>query len=151
MMRQWRAGANHWVLALASVREPGLLHRQGIAVHIDESRREDARRFLGEAPARAPVEAVSYLLEHPLQAQSHHLNQLAADAVHGALPSIETAFGRPPEAAIRQRDELKSCVRHAATIHMAEKFAFYLLMAEDSGDFDSAGLAESAEALRGVL
>lgn len=150
-MRAWRADARHWVLALASVREPDLLYRQGFPVQIDETRQQDARRYLSETLGLFPDEGVAGLARYWLPAQSHHLNQLAADAAHGALPPLETAFGRPPADAIRLREGLKACARHAATVHMAEKYAFYLLMTGDSGDFDAAGLAALGEALRSVL
>ncbi|GHB05106.1 DUF1266 domain-containing protein [Modicisalibacter luteus] len=150
-LRRWRSDTRHWVLALASVREPDLLYRQGIGVTLDEARRQDARRYLAETLGLFPDEGVDGLARYWLPAQSHHLNQLAIDAAHGALPPLDTDFGRPSEEAIHLRERLQSCVRHAATIHMAEKYAFYLLMAGDSGDFDAAGLARVAESLRGVL
>lgn len=150
-IRAWRGGAYHWVLALASIREADLLHRQGYPISIDRQRREDARRYLTENLGLTADEGVAGLARYWLPAQSHHLNQLAADAVHNALPSLDTGFGRPPAEVVALRDGLKSCSRHAATIHMAEKFAFHLLMAGDSGDFDAQGRADMAESLRGVL
>ncbi|HET8791857.1 MAG TPA: DUF1266 domain-containing protein [Modicisalibacter sp.] len=150
-IRAWRNDPRHWVLALASIREPELLYRQGIGIVPDDARRQDARRYLAESLGLFPDEGIEGLARYWLPAQAHHLNQLAADAAHAALPSLETPFGRPPAEAIALRDGLKHCVRYAATIHMAEKYAFYLLMAGDSGDFDSAGLAGLGESLRGVL
>lgn len=150
-IRAWRSDPRHWVLALASVREPELLYRQGIATAADDARRQDARRYLAETLGLFPDEGVEGLARYWLPAQAHHLNQLAADAAHGALPSLETPFGRPPAEAVALRDGLRHCVRYAATIHMAEKYAFYLLMAGDSGDFEAVGLAGLSESLRGVL
>lgn len=150
-MRAWRHDTRHWLLALASVREPDLLYRQGIPAAVDEARRRDVRRYLQETLALFPDEGVGGLARFWLPAQVHHLNQLAADAAHNALPSLETSLGRPPAEAVALRDGLKPCVRHAATIFMAEKYAFYLLMAGDSGDFDATGLQRLAESLRGVL
>ncbi|MBZ9560068.1 MULTISPECIES: DUF1266 domain-containing protein [unclassified Modicisalibacter] len=150
-MRAWRHDTRHWLLALASVREPDLLYRQGIPVAVDDARRRDVRRYLQETLALFPDEGVGGLARFWLPAQVHHLNQLAADAAHNALPSLETRLGRPPAEAVGLRDALKPCVRHAATIFMAEKYAFYLLMADDSGDFEATGLQRLAESLRGVL
>jgi len=150
-MRGWRQEARHWLLALASVREPDLLYRQGVVTPIEVSRQQDVRRYLQETLGLFPDEGVPGMARFWLPAQVHHLNQLAADAMHGTLPSLETGFGRPAPEAVAQRDGLKRCARHAATIYMAEKYAFYLLMASDSGDFDPDGIAGLAESLRGVL
>ncbi|GGY05271.1 hypothetical protein GCM10007160_36030 [Litchfieldella qijiaojingensis] len=151
MIRAWRGDAQHWLLALASVREPDLLQRQGPEAPIDQARRQDAQGYLRETLGLYPDDGIAGLSRYWLPAQAHHLNQLAADAAHDALPPLATPFGKPSEAAVLQRDGLKPCSRHAATIHMAEKYAFYLQMAVDSGDFDAQGLALLAESLRGVL
>ncbi|SHF01792.1 Protein of unknown function [Modicisalibacter ilicicola DSM 19980] len=150
-IRAWRRDARHWVLALASVREPELLYRQGIPAEIPAARRRDAQRYLSETLGLFPDEGAAGLARYWLPAQSHHLNQLAADAAHNTLPPLVTAFGQPTAEAIRSREALKTCVRHAATIHMAEKYAFYLLMAGDGGDFDATALAGLAQALKSVL
>jgi len=151
VLRGWRRDARHWLLALASLREPDLLYRQGVPPGIGEPRRTDVRRYLHETLGLLPDEGVAGLARFWLPAQAHHLNQLAADAAHGALPAVATPFGHPLDEAVAMRDALKRCVRHAATIHMAEKYAFYLLMVGDSGDFDAAGLQALNESLRGVL
>ncbi|ERS89019.1 DUF1266 domain-containing protein [Halomonas sp. PBN3] len=150
-IRAWRADPRHWVLALASVREPELAARQGPAVAVEPARREDARRYLEETLELHADEGVEALVRYWLPAQAHHLNQLAADAAHGALPPAETPFGAPEPAALAVRDGLRQASRHAATIHMAEKYAFYLQMALDSEAFDPGKLAALAEALRGSL
>lgn len=150
-MRGWRADPRHWVLALASVREPELAVRQGPPVAVSAARRDDALSFLAENLDLYPEEGVAALERYWLPAQAHHLNQLAADAAHGALPPAETPFGVAEPAALAQRDGLRRASHHAATIHMAEKYAFYLQMAFDSEAFDVDGLAALAEALRGSL
>lgn len=150
-MRAWRADARHWVLALASVREPELLLRQGPRPSLAESVYKDAQHYLKEVLGLYPDDGVAGLARYWLPAQAHHLNQLAADADHNALPSLVTPFGKPAAEGLAQRDALKGCSRFSATVHMAEKYAFYLQMADDSGEFDADGLSRLAESLRGVL
>ncbi|MFC3282419.1 DUF1266 domain-containing protein [Litchfieldella rifensis] len=150
-IRAWRGDARQWLLSLAAIREPDLLYRQGPPSAIAATRREDAQRYLRETLGLYPDDGIAGLSRYWLPAQAHHLNQLAADASHEALPSLTTPFGQPADEAVAQRDNLKRCSRHAATIHMAEKYAFYLQMAMDSGDFDAEGLTRLAESLRGVL
>lgn len=150
-LRRWRRAPHHWVLALAAVREPELAGRQGPAAPVPAVRREDARQYLAETLDLHPDEGVEALSRYWLPAQAHHLNQLAADAAHGALPSAETPFGRPADEGLAARDALSRGARHAATIHMAEKYAFYLQMAMDCEGFDAEGLAGLAEGLRASL
>lgn len=150
-MRAWRSDARHWVLALASIREPDLLQRQGAMPELNAARRKDAQGYLRDTLGLYPDDGIEGLSRYWLPAQSHHLNQIATDAAHATLPGLSTPFGKPDEKAVRVRDALKACSRHAATIHMAEKYAFYLQMSMDSGDFDARDLAALAEALRGVL
>lgn len=149
---QWRNDARHWVLTLAAVREPGLLVRQGTAVTSpSEEQRQVARQHLQEALGLYPGDDLAELSRHWLPAQAHHLNQLAADARYNALPPTDTRLGKPEPDAVNQRAALKRCSHHAATIYMAEKYAFHLQLAMDSGDFDATSLDALAEALRSVL
>ncbi|GAB2794985.1 hypothetical protein GCM10027040_21690 [Halomonas shantousis] len=150
-IRAWRADPWHWVLALASIREPDLLYRQGVPPLLDDTRQEDARRYLDEVLGMEPGRQGEALARCWLPAQAHHLNQLAADAAHGALPEPATLFGRPQPGALLIRDALKTCARHAATIYMAEKYAFHLLMAADSGHVEASASASLAKALRDAL
>ncbi len=150
-IRDWRRDPYHWVLALSAVREPEVATRQGPRSAPLAVRREDAREYLRETLDLHDEEGVQALARFWLPAQAHHLNQLAADAVHGALPPTETSFGRPDPEALASRDALRQASRYAATIHMAEKYAFYLQMAFDSEAFDSDGLNVLSEALRSSL
>ncbi|MCG6657390.1 DUF1266 domain-containing protein [Halomonas campisalis] len=150
-MAEWRRSPRHWVLALASVREPELATRQGPEAPVPPERRDDALRYLDETLELHADEGVESLARYWLPAQAHHLNQLAADAAHGALPQAETPFGRPDKADRERLAALRHASRHAATIHMAEKYAFYLQMAMDSQAFDAAALEALADALRGTL
>ncbi|WP_458527106.1 DUF1266 domain-containing protein [Onishia taeanensis] len=150
-MRGWRAAPRHWVLALASVREPELLLRQGPAASVSEQVRKEARHYLQDVLGLYPDDGVAGLARYWLPAQAHHLNQLAADADHGALPGLVTPLGRPDGEGLAQRDALRGCSRFSATVHMAEKYAFYLQMAGDSEEFEADGLSRLAESLRGVL
>ncbi|QTP58543.1 DUF1266 domain-containing protein [Billgrantia antri] len=147
----WRRSPRHWVLALASVREPEFGMRQGPALPVAVERRAEAMRYLEETLGLHPDEGVEALTRYWLPAQAHHLNQLAADAAHGALPAATTLFGRPETEDLDSLAALKQGSRHAATIHMAEKYAFYLQMAMDSEAFDSEALDALAEALRDTL
>ncbi|MCK0744000.1 YbeU/YbeR family protein [Chromohalobacter nigrandesensis] len=150
-IRGWRAPAWHWVLALAAMREPDLLYRQGIDRSPDAQQRDEARRYLRDTLGLEPAMGTAGLASLWLPGQVHHLNQLAADAAHGALPATQTPFGHAMSEAVRLRNGLKHCARHAATIFMAEKYAFYLMMCADSGDYDRRELETLAESLRGVL
>lgn len=150
-IKAWRQSARHWVLAIASVREPEYGMRQGVAIGVSKERRDEALRYLEETLGLHPDEGVEALTRYWLPAQAHHLNQLAADAAHSALPGAETPFGRPASSDRAALETLKKGSRHAATIHMAEKYAFYLQMAMDSEAFDSQALAALADAVRGTL
>lgn len=150
-IRAWRSSPRHWVLALASVREPELGLRQGESVSVAAERRTDALRYLEDTLGLYPEEGAAALSRYWLPAQAHHLNQLAADATHGALPKAGTPFGSPDTGDRARLVALKQGGRHAATIHMAEKYAFYLQMAMDSEAFDGAALQHLTEALRGTL
>ncbi|SFT53980.1 DUF1266 domain-containing protein [Halomonas saccharevitans] len=151
-LRAWRRDPRHWVLALAAVREPEFTARQGTTPPVlPATRREEARHYLAETLDLHADEGVDALSRYWLPAQAHHLNQLAADAAHGALPAAETPFGHAIPKELAGRDGLKQASRHAATIHMAEKFAFHLQMAMDSGDFDATRLAALARSLQGSL
>ncbi|WP_069383787.1 DUF1266 domain-containing protein [Halomonas caseinilytica] len=150
-IRDWRRDPRHWILALAAVREPELAMRQGVAPSLSPARREDARGYLAETLDLHADEGVEALARYWLPAQAHHLNQLAADAAHGALPSSRTPFGQVAGDDLAGRDALGRASRHAATIHMAEKFAFHLQMAMDSEWFERSDLAELAAALQGSL
>ncbi|MCE8001309.1 DUF1266 domain-containing protein [Billgrantia ethanolica] len=147
----WRRSPRHWVLALAAVREPEFGMRQGVASAVTAERRGDALRYLEETLGLHPDEGVQALTRYWLPAQAHHLNQLAADAAHGILPDAETPFGRPSAADRAMLESMRQGSRHAATVHMAEKYAFYLQMAMDSEAFDSQALETLTEALRGTL
>ncbi|MBA2780138.1 DUF1266 domain-containing protein [Billgrantia kenyensis] len=148
---KWRKSPRHWVLALASVREPEFGMRQGAVAPVALERRADALRYLDETLGLHPDEGVEALTRYWLPAQAHHLNQLAADAAHGALPPADTPFGRANADDRSVLEALRKGSRHAATIHMAEKYAFYLQMAMDSEAFDPEALNRLAEALRGTL
>ncbi|MDN3556355.1 DUF1266 domain-containing protein [Halomonas maura] len=150
-MRAWRRDPRHWVLALAAVREPELSGRQGIDPALPPARREEARGYLAETLDLHADEGAEALARYWLPAQAHHLNQLAADAAHGILPPAQTPFGHAAPADLAGRDALGRASRHAATIHMAEKYAFHLQMAMDSGSFDGQRLAVLATALHGSL
>ncbi|WP_136247748.1 DUF1266 domain-containing protein [Halomonas borealis] len=150
-VRAWRRDPRHWILALAAVREPELALRQGVAPALPESRQQDARRYLAETLDLHADEGPEALARYWLPAQAHHLNQLAADAAHAATAPALTPFGRAGVEELAARDALGKASRHAATIHMAEKYAFHLQMAMDSGLFDAARLAELAASLHGSL
>ena len=150
-IRAWRRSPRHWVLALASVREPELGLRQGVVAPLTGARRADALSYLNETLGLHPEEGAAALARYWLPAQAHHLNQLAADAAHGALPKADTPFGRADDKERAALEALKQGSRYAATIHMAEKYAFYLQMAMDSEAFDGEALNQLAEALRGTL
>ncbi|XKH60984.1 DUF1266 domain-containing protein [Halomonas sediminis] len=151
-MRAWRRDPDHWLLALAGVREPDLMLRQANPrAPVPEARRADAAEYLQETLGLHAEEGARSLARYWLPAQAHHLNQLAADAAHGALPASHTLFGDPMPDDLRQRNALKGVSRHAATIHMAEKFAFYLHMSMDSGLFEAAELDQFSTSLRSCL
>ena len=150
-IRAWRNDSRHWVLAIASIREPDLLYRQGLVAEVDTARREEARQYLNETLALDTRDGVQGMARFWLPAQAHHLNQLAADAARGALPDAQTPFGRADAVELERRQRLAVCHRYPASVVMAEKYAFYLLMVQDSGDFPADELAQCAERLRSAL
>ncbi|WP_251976806.1 DUF1266 domain-containing protein [Salinicola avicenniae] len=130
-IQERHAGPDAWVLALATVREPDLIYRRSLQEPLSQERRQDAERYLEEVLMLRRDEGIEGLARFWLPAQAHHLNQLAADARHA--PAKQQA----------RRAGLVACAEHAATIAMAEKYAFYLLMAADSGRY-------APEAIRGL-
>ncbi|ASK19440.1 DUF1266 domain-containing protein [Halomonas sp. N3-2A] len=151
-IKQWRNTSHHWLLALASVREPDVMLRQlNPSAPISEQRRAEAAVYLQDSLDLHADEGHQALVRYWLPAQAHHLNQLAADAVHGVIPPSQTPFGQPTPDELKQRNAVKGVSRHAATIHMAEKFAFYLHMALDSSLFEREPLMTHASALRSCL
>ncbi|MGO3698475.1 MULTISPECIES: DUF1266 domain-containing protein [Halomonas] len=151
-VKAWRNTSHHWLLALAGVREPDVMLRQlNPGAPIAEQRRADAALYLLESLGLHADEGPAVLARYWLPAQAHHLNQLAADAVHGVLPPSHTLFGQPASDELKQRNAVKGVSRHAATIHMAEKFAFYLHMSLDSGLFEREPLLAYARELRSCL
>ncbi|GHB27771.1 DUF1266 domain-containing protein [Salinicola rhizosphaerae] len=134
-VRQREDSADAWVLAIAAVREPDLVHRRGLDDAVVPQRREEACRYLDDVLGLREDEGIDGLSRFWMPAQAHHLNQLAADA---------RARGG------RQR-ALAACAEHAATIVMAEKYAFYLLMAADSGRYAAGQIESLARAFRDVL
>ncbi|WP_106477287.1 DUF1266 domain-containing protein [Phytohalomonas tamaricis] len=152
LIKQWRASSYHWLLAIASVREPDLLYRQGIAIVPDQARQEDVRTYLSENLEWELEEGIAGLARFWLPGQAHHLNQLAADASRQVLPTLKTPFGSMDDGvAIAVRDGLKRCASHAATIYMAEKYAFYLLMISDSRAYPEQDLTPLFDKLASVL
>lgn len=150
-VREWRTHPRHWLLALAGVRDPLLATRQGVDTGCGDERANDARHYLGEVLEMHPDEGAEALARFWMPAQAHHLNQLAADATHRALPSPKTPFGSAVEQELQVRDSLGTASRQAATIHMAEEYAFHLQMALDSGLFDATELNARALALKDTL
>ena len=151
-IRRWRESPYHWLLALAGVREPELMLRQGGgALVLPEARRMEVAHFLQDTLGLHADEGAAALARYWLPAQAHHLNQLAADAAHGIWPPLSSVFGEPDPQWQDQRGALKTISRHSATIHMAEKFAFYLHMALDSQLFDQAELLDYVDALKSSL
>ncbi|WP_447555736.1 DUF1266 domain-containing protein [Vreelandella sp. EE22] len=151
-IKAWRATSHHWLLALACVREPDAMLRQlDPGAFMGEKRRADAALYLQDTLGLHADEGAEALARYWLPAQAHHLNQLAADAVHGVMPPAQTPFGQLSADEARQRQSIKGVSRHAATIHMAEKFAFYLHMAFDSHLFEQTPLLDYAGALKSCL
>lgn len=149
---EWRGSAYHWLLALVGVREPDAMLRQGNAfVALPEARRMEAAHFLQETLGFHADEGAVAMGRYWLPAQAHHLNQLAADAAYNVWPPQQTPFGQPAPEFLQERQPLKNASRHAATIHMAEKFAFYLHMALDSQLFEHDALMDYASALQSSL
>ncbi|WP_245391888.1 DUF1266 domain-containing protein [Salinicola aestuarinus] len=139
-LQAYHAAPDAWVLAIASVREPELAARQHLQQPVDAARRRDAEHYLSHVLGLAADEGIAGLSRFWMPAQSHHLNQLAADARHGAA-SLKG----------RARSRLSACADHAATIVMAEKYAFYLVMASDSGRYALVDIQSLAASLAHVL
>lgn len=151
-LRAYRSTTQHWVQAIAGVRDPELMLRQREPLApVSKAHRMEAARYLEEVLDMHADESADVLARYWLPAEAHHLNQMAADAAHGIHAPSHTAFGRPSRAARVQRGWLKQASRHAATIHMAEKFAFYLQTAVDSRLFDADTLVVQGESLKSCL
>lgn len=124
-LRADNACAGDWVLAIASVREPDLAVRRHLFGDVTPARRRDAEHYLSHVLGLQPDEGVAGLARFWMPAQAHHLNQMAANARHA-----------PKRVSPRERSApLAYCAEFAATIVMAEKYAFYLVMAIDSGRY----------------
>ncbi|GAA3900763.1 hypothetical protein GCM10022228_09180 [Halomonas cibimaris] len=151
-MRDYRATLGHWLQALAGVRDPALMLRQREPrLPLPEQHRADAERYLKDALELYADEGAEALGRYWLPAEAHHLNQMAADAAHGVYPPSRTPFGRPSREALAERGRLGQASRYAATVHMAEKFAFYLHTALDTRRFDEAALLTMAQSLKSCL
>lgn len=143
-VRERHVSPDAWILAIAAVREPDLVQRRRLDEALGMTRREDAERYLDDVLGLRREEGISGLARFWMPAQAHHLNQLAADALHAA--------GASSGAGDRGRQRrLAACASHAATIVMAEKYAFYLLMAADSGRYSHADIQAQAQSLCDVL
>lgn len=140
-IQRHRESADSWVLAIAAIRDPDLIHRRSLEEPLEEARIQDAERYLGEVLGLHRSEGIAGLARFWMPAQAHHLNQLAADARH---PVASPYPDRPSR-------RLAACADHAATIAMAEKYAFYLVMAADSGRYAAGEIAALARSLRDVL
>lgn len=151
-LRAYRRTPQHWLQAIAGIREPELMLRQREPLApVPEARRMEAARYLEDVLDMHADEGAEVLARYWLPAEAHHLNQMAADAAHGIHVPSQTVFGRPSREALVQRGWLKQAGRHAATIHMAEKFAFYWQTAMDSRLFDEDSLLGQGEALQSCL
>ncbi|GAB2725470.1 YbeU/YbeR family protein [Halomonas garicola] len=151
-MRSYRATLAHWLQAIAGVRDPELTLRQREpGLPLPEPQRREAERYLEDALELYADEGAEALGRYWLPAQAHHLNQMAADATHGLHAPSRTPFGRPSREALAERGRLGQASRHAATVHMAEKFAFYLHTAMDSRRFDEAALLALGQSLKSCL
>lgn len=138
MIRRKRSAARHWTLAIASIREPDLLYRQGVEAAPGDEQRRRSRDYLRDVLDWRQEEGREGIERFWMPGQVHHLNQLAANAAHRRLPVAETAFGKPPVDPERYRKLLAECAPANATIYMAEKYAFHLQMLVDAGHFEVA-------------
>lgn len=152
MLSQWRDSPHRWLLAMAGVREPdAMLRLANPEAPLSEAQRVEAGEYLDGSLGLHADEGAAAMARYWLPAQAHHLNQLAADAAHGVMPPSATLFGQPDFPVNAQRQALKGVSRHAATIHMAEKFAFYLHMALNSELLETEALLDYARSLRSCL
>lgn len=143
-MQKRHASPDAWILAMASVREPDLVQRCRLDEELGMTRRQEAERYLRDVLGLRREEGLSGLARFWMPAQAHHLNQLAADALHAVGVSSSGGDGG------RQK-RLAACANHAATIVMAEKYAFYLLMAADSGRYSQEEIQGQVQSLCDVL
>lgn len=151
-LRAYRNTPRHWLQAIAGVRDPQLMQRQrDPQAPLPEAKRLEAERYLENELDVHAEEGAEALTRYWLPAEAHHLNQMAADAAHGFQAPSQTTMGSPAREALVQRGWLRQASRHAATIQMAEKFAFYVQAAVDSRRFDDAALVSLAEALKSCL
>lgn len=140
-VRQHRENPGSWVLSIASIRDPDLVHRRSLSEPLGPDRIQEAERYLEDVLGLRREEGTAGLARFWMPAQAHHLNQLAADSRHAA--------GRRSSPGASRR--LAVCADHAATITMAEKYAFYLVMASDSGRYSPVEIETLARSLCDVL
>ncbi|MGJ8523263.1 hypothetical protein R84981_001960 [Carnimonas sp. R-84981] len=150
-MLQLRGQAWQFAMALAAIRDPGLVARCGARGERSPEHSDEARRYLEEMLEWRPEDDDLCLTRCWQPALVHCLNQCAADAVRGVMPLCTTPFGSAEPQEIEERNALAACASHSATIHMAEKYAFHLIMAWDAKALDSARFVALTEALRATL
>jgi len=139
--RQQHEEADSWVLAIAAIRDPDLIHRRHLEEPLGQTQVQDAEHYLEEVLGLRQEEGTAGLARFWMPAQAHHLNQLAANSRHVVGQKLSQGASR----------RLAACADHAATITMAEKYAFYLVMAADSGRYPPAEIKALAQSLCDVL
>lgn len=74
---------------------------------LPEEQRADAALYLQESLGLHADEGAHALARYWLPAQAHHLNQLAADAVHGVLPPRKAGLVSRPRKSLSSATRLK--------------------------------------------
>ncbi|WP_025733805.1 YbeU/YbeR family protein [Carnimonas nigrificans] len=150
-MLQWRCQPWHFAMALAAIRDPALVARCAGDMERASERVEEARGYLADVLEWAPGDDDQALMRCWQPALVHCLNQCAADAARGVLPSGDTAIGSAVPEELAERARLAFGAPYSATIHMAEKYAFHLVMAVDADVIDGARFLSLAKSLCATL
>lgn len=122
---------------------------------LPESRSSEARDYLFAGLDIHPDETLTSTLARFWQpGRVHHYDQLALNSRTGKKPLLPTNLAAVPEvwdAWLEQAPLLADLVKHPAGIVMAEKYAFYLVKALETGHYPESEVRQLALALKDFL
>lgn len=142
------------VSLLASVRDDACV-LTGLHSALPDEREQEAKEFLLAHVEVDLEEGLRNALTRFWQpGRVHHYDQLALNCRTGVAPSLPPNLGAVAEvwqAWHQQQPLLAGLVKHPAGIVMAEKYAFYLVKAQESGLFAASEIAHLTLAVQDYL
>lgn len=140
---------------VASLRDDACLLTGLAADDLPEERREEARDYLFAGLDIHPDEALTSTLARFWQpGRVHHYDQLALNCRINKAPCLAKNLVASPEVLSiwkQQSPNLAKLVKHPAGIVMAEKYAFYLVKAEETQHYPNAEITRLNLALKDYL